>query len=1347
MYNASSSRTRASPATPLNNPSIRDGKYREPRAVSVKALHVEGKVKEGASSVVLSLFLLVSAPSQSPSHCYPLFPESNLVLRKSVVHPLNSQKVPFAFPQTTEHLLRRARKVLHLQLPLKESYGDAITNSQGPIASALMSPKRSALILGGSGGGRASPDAVGSSTTGEVVVRDFMVSLQMPKFILPSSPRLNGSPNRYGDDEGSSPFRNSRQTSFGVSTPYRPLNGEGERRDSFFIVTMELGVPLSGIPPNSPYMFILPLPRCLSNTIRLRMPSDPTLDENAQPTLESMTIPQVQAAPPQSDTQSQCSESPLESTLQPSLRGSMAQSHSSKRQVATRPHRRDSRASAEGYPADDELEGNSEDTGLDEGDPVIEGTFLSTDHLTVRWAFRPSQNHIPSVASHVGSRSNSVRSQSGRSASGVVSSRSRVTVDHVESTVRYTVFPIRLREIALSTGDMRNATIRMERLLPVAVEYTARCVGFSHPGVATGVALELALDERHEDGGVEWDEAPLQLANSRASSLEHIPNDWTFSSSAGIVDWAWAPSNRLTDGTPSSYGSRQSVKKTGSSDREASYGYNNALTREETLFSEGSPRPSGSRRPLSRQFESNGDSVMLERNFAGETSLMRAPLPSPALLDESFDDDGPNGRKSVSRESTGPSGLSSSQWSLTSSRRSRVAKSAASDSVGDLNGGQLSRTQTEIEFDPSSSSMPTLLSVGDLEPTPPSHPILLDVDLHAVLTSQKVPNPSMAQANFTFKGRILVSLPDSVDGADISAALPIFRLPLAREQECKVHILSAPILSTRELSRPFGVRFEGGRKEVIDPVVQGEAVHTVKVASSVMNEEVAPITLVLPLPSTKAHLNAASRLGSASITRGSHHGTAQASLAPPSETGGSKSLHFSSQRDIAPDGRNELKREPADELLMPSLFTSTPAPSPLDAKDEQDQQEPSTASTFRRPPPWSPEDLIIAWVDLTVIPVRGVAILQDQVHAKDVERDDDSEVKYINHLRATWPSHPSAPFAHRDLHFELIDGSNSVTGDDHVIVNSASAGERALHFTYQLSDSGSGWTRSVVITLPDEGLAKGEVLDIVYTVSRKGRPSRSTTKYDLLLPCFASTVARMSICVLCPLGHTFALLQSSIAHAIPGLNGFRVFSLPPHSSQHMSFKIKKLSAAVRILPSRGSVFRLILFVFTLAAAYWVSLVEEDMQGLRLQGYLPMRQPWHLPDLASVFPIAGSSSERVEEAPPTLPDVPATFELTPVTTTVTVTTTRRLPTQTYAAPDNLWGEWESTTVDPFGAEATAGSTLTEPEAETTSSTLSIWPFVEKLAGLDGEHRKKALHGMNHLVNKISNGVLAILSFTL
>lgn len=176
------------------------------------------------------------------------------MLRKSVVHPLNSHKIPFAFPLNAEPLLRRARKVLHLQPPLKESYSEVLTSSRGPIASALMSPKRSALILGGSGGGRASPDAVGPSITGEVVIRDFMVSLQMPKFTLPPSPQLNGSPSRLDDEEGSSPFRNSRQTSFGAATSHRPLHGEREKRDSFFVVAMELDVPLSGMPPNSPYM-------------------------------------------------------------------------------------------------------------------------------------------------------------------------------------------------------------------------------------------------------------------------------------------------------------------------------------------------------------------------------------------------------------------------------------------------------------------------------------------------------------------------------------------------------------------------------------------------------------------------------------------------------------------------------------------------------------------------------------------------------------------------------------------------------------------------------------------------------------------------------------------------------------------------------------------------------------------------------------------------------------------------------------------------------------------------------------------------------------------------------------
>lgn len=47
---------------------MRDSIYREARAVSVKVLHVEGKVLEGATSVVLGVFLLVSA-SKQPALC------------------------------------------------------------------------------------------------------------------------------------------------------------------------------------------------------------------------------------------------------------------------------------------------------------------------------------------------------------------------------------------------------------------------------------------------------------------------------------------------------------------------------------------------------------------------------------------------------------------------------------------------------------------------------------------------------------------------------------------------------------------------------------------------------------------------------------------------------------------------------------------------------------------------------------------------------------------------------------------------------------------------------------------------------------------------------------------------------------------------------------------------------------------------------------------------------------------------------------------------------------------------------------------------------------------------------
>lgn len=163
----------------------------------------------------------------------------------------------------------------------------------------------------------------------------------------------------------------------------------------------------------------------------------------------------------------------------------------------------------------------------------------------------------------------------------------------------------------------------------------------------------------------------------------------------------------------------------------------------------------------------------------------------------------------------------------------------------------------------------------------------------------------------------------------------------------------------------------------------------------------------------------------------------------------------------------------------------------------------------------------------------------------------------------------------------------------------------------------------------------------------------------------------------------------------------------------------------------------------------MTLVEEDMQGLRFKGYLPTRQPWHLPDLTSIFPITGSVAQPVEEPVALLPEISTSSETTPpVTTTVTVTTTRRLPTQTYAAPDNLWGEWESINADPFSPEATTGPTSTEPKAETSLPVFSAWPFIEPLAGLGlGGENRKTLHSAKRLVNSISNSVLAILNFTM
>lgn len=144
-------------------------------------------------------------------------------------------------------MLSRAARVLGLKPPLEESYGDALAEATNFAPSALMSPSRASSIVGS--GIR---DNLGPAVVGDIKVQNFTVTLVSPKFIIPDTSRSKGA-EKVSDS--ASDARSPRRTSFGASsftTPRKRL--AAEVRDCFYIIALELSVPIIATPPQSPFM-------------------------------------------------------------------------------------------------------------------------------------------------------------------------------------------------------------------------------------------------------------------------------------------------------------------------------------------------------------------------------------------------------------------------------------------------------------------------------------------------------------------------------------------------------------------------------------------------------------------------------------------------------------------------------------------------------------------------------------------------------------------------------------------------------------------------------------------------------------------------------------------------------------------------------------------------------------------------------------------------------------------------------------------------------------------------------------------------------------------------------------
>nr|GAT43333.1 predicted protein [Mycena chlorophos] len=290
-----------------------------------------GATQEGENGAEIKMYLKLSVPvdSVAPGTTIPLFAEENIKIVDWQVHPLDKDSAPYAFSPDTSPLLHHAARSLGLNKPLEQTFHNAFELSPPHGSTSLGS------MMNGVGSTRKTktpPTPVDQKYAGKIMISLYNVAYLVPTVF----PRL-------ADSDHSS--RMSRRASM-------------PERLAHFMAAIVLWVPFIGKPPRSPYMLSIPTPpRCLSNTIRLRI------------------------FPPES------SQSSSQASLSDADTSSGAWDLSSDPPVTRKASRYTRPGNAYGDRADDESSdsSSSEPYGIS-----MQGAFPTTDRIRVRWARPPA---------------------------------------------------------------------------------------------------------------------------------------------------------------------------------------------------------------------------------------------------------------------------------------------------------------------------------------------------------------------------------------------------------------------------------------------------------------------------------------------------------------------------------------------------------------------------------------------------------------------------------------------------------------------------------------------------------------------------------------------------------------------------------------------------------------------------------------------------------------------------------------------------------------------------------------------------------------------------------------------
>lgn len=305
----------------------------QPKLNVVTRLAIEGKARQGHDGASVKMYLKLSIPmdSVSPGSTIPLFAEENLKLLSAQVHPLDANSVPYNFSSSASPILNSASRALNLPARSPKSYLSlfGVSASTASVHSSRSSSSTST--------GTASPP-LDDRYTGHIIVSGYNISYILPKDFPP----------RFIGDESA-----LRVSTFSAAKMRR--GSVSERNNMHFMAAIDLFVPFTSRPPRAPFLISLPLPRCLSNNVKLRI--FPPSATNTSASMASL---------------SSAEEDPgaWELTSEPHV---------------TRATTRVSRSGSYGNMADDESSDSSYAEGAS-GGIVVHGTFPSTDRLRVRWA-------------------------------------------------------------------------------------------------------------------------------------------------------------------------------------------------------------------------------------------------------------------------------------------------------------------------------------------------------------------------------------------------------------------------------------------------------------------------------------------------------------------------------------------------------------------------------------------------------------------------------------------------------------------------------------------------------------------------------------------------------------------------------------------------------------------------------------------------------------------------------------------------------------------------------------------------------------------------------------------------